>query len=215
MDNGLSKEQEEKFLKKCFALSITQPEKSDNFGFYNMLYDFIDENQIPIYKDEDIEREEKRLFKIAVKRGFIAKHVIKEINELEDIRKYLYKIVKEKEDTIFHFKVYKNEEESLSLSELWDKWGEISPPSGWLASYCTCGHFEAMTKDIALHLAEFNNSKINYPDEYNPIFEIEIHNIDKLIILSDGSFIIELNEMYDKLKYKVTIFQQTYSYNFT
>lgn len=194
----LSKELEDEFLRKCFHLSITNPEKCNNRDFYNSFYNFVKEKNI-FMEDADFDKEEKNLFKKALSKGYIKINVVETFESKESIRKFLNDLTNKSSISFFLFRVYNEEDENKSILEYFEKWGD-KPPQGWFANYCHCGSFTPFTPD----LSELGDNKIKVPMLYKPI-TINLNNVLKMEVISDGSFIFYCK---DNEKYKVEFFSK-------
>lgn len=193
-----SKELEDEFLRKCFHLSVTNPEKCNNRDFYNFFYNFVKEKNISM-KDDDFDKEEKNLFKKALSKGYIKITVVETFESKESIKKFLNDLTNKSSISFFLFRVYNEEDENKSILEYFEKWDD-SPPEGWFANYCRCGSFTPFTPD----LSELNDNKIKVPMLYKPI-TISLNNVLKMEVISDGSFIFYCK---DNEKYKVEFFSK-------
>ena len=173
MQVELTKEQRNKFISIIMRDSLTFPGELNSIRFYETFIDFIDDNEIEM-EEVDLDKSEKELFKHCLDRGYIGTTKIATFLG-EDKEKFFKAIKKTAPRVFFQIVRYDEEMDNLTVSEMVDKY-QGTLPSGWIASYCTCGTFFPVTGDI---------NKEADDERYLPI-EISLEDIDTIDIMSDS-----------------------------
>ena len=158
--------------------------------FYDTFLDFLAKSNIEVSEEEESLLEAKA-FKIAKKRGFIGFSVIKSIDDMEEFKKQMTKHVLQNKYSIFHFIIENEDENELSLSEIWNKWNNL-PPQGWVAGWCNCGEFFPHTFDLGAMNLEENKLNDNIPEELQPLY-IRVNDIKRVDFCDDNFMRLYLN----------------------
>lgn len=179
--------------------------------FYNLFMNFLDNKGIKFEDDEDeLYRDEleEHVFNLAKERGFIGYDIIETIYDLNAFQEKLNKLIKKNGYSLFHF--FYDIDNDISTTSFWSKWNQL-PPLGWVANWCTCGHFYPCTFDMSeMNLDEGVFTPIS--EEYRPR-EIDINHISMVLLCDDGFFrlILEDGKTIAVRPYK---FDTGFAYNF-
>lgn len=181
----LTKEQEDKFVTDVLRRSITEVGAVDKITFYDMFWDFLLTEGIDEYEHsvEEIESEERRLFRYCHDRGYLNVSAEIIINDNEEIQNYFSKLKGQHPFIYFHFSCYFEDEDNMSLNEIYDKWNDKCP-GGWFASYCTCGSFTPKTPELAT-VSNMWIDGYNVDGKYHPI-QIHVEMLEKIEIYSNN-----------------------------
>lgn len=159
--------------------------------FYNLFIDYLENNNIQIYNEEEEDDLEQEVFKIAETKGYIGYDIICEITDMNIFKNKISEQVRRYGYYIFHFAYELPEENSISTSAVWKKWNQL-PPLGWFGSWCNCGHFYPQTLDLSEQEPE-NDDYIRRKDIPRPR-KVDIDEIEKVVFCSDNFFRLYLED---------------------
>lgn len=178
----LTKEQENKFVTDVLRRSIAEVGNIDKITFYDMFWDFVTDEEIE-GEYEALESEERRLFRYCHDRGYLSIAVEQTLENTEKIENYFNKLKQKYPFIFFHFSFYFEDEDNMSLNEIYKKWNEKCP-KGWFATYCTCGSFTPKTPELAT-VSNMWIDGYDIDEEYHPI-QLHIEMIEKVEIYSNN-----------------------------
>ena len=169
--------------------------------FYDLFFDFLEENGYSRISEEDELYLEPPVFKKALERGLIGYDVLLSLTDTDSISKKMQEYIVEKQYYFFHFMREKDDEKLLSYTEVWDKWKNL-PPLGWIGGWCDCGSFFPHTLDMGG--MNIKNNTFTSDEQYKPL-EFYLDEVKELQFCSDNyiRFILKSGETIAALPYKI------------
>lgn len=171
-------------------------EKITNEEFYILYTGYLDDNNIFFNNPDDEDLEESRLFNILLKDGFIGNKVVFSVSNSQKFLSTLTTYIQSLNLPFYYFHFFREDTDSnmVSYSEYYKKWKE-NPPRGWFAYWCSCGHFEPITRDLSEEKIENDLTIIPKEDPVvfgiNEIKSVDFHSNSSLKFnLYDGSALV-------------------------
>lgn len=185
-----------------------QPKIYTKVDLYDFLLDYLEEKEI--FCSEENENEiDLLVFKKASELGYLDAKVILTFDDMTKFANKMKEFLNKTDDLFFHITYEPQEEENLSFTEIWKNWKGV-PPEGWIAGWCSCGHFYPCTFDIGA--MDMENDVLVENSFYKPS-KIELSDIEKVNFCSDGLFRLILKngnifavKIYTLLKNSVIMF---------
>lgn len=158
-----------------------QPKTYTKVDLYDSLLDYLEEKEI--FCPEENENEiDLLVFKKASELGYLNAKVILTFDDMTKFANKMKEFLNKTNDLFFHITYEPKEEEALSFTEIWKNWKGV-PPDGWIAGWCSCGHFYPYTFDIGA--MDIENNALVENSFYKP-FKIELSDIERVNFCSDG-----------------------------
>lgn len=162
----------------------TLPSKTyTKVDLYDLLLDYLEEKGIFYSEDEENDLD-TLVFSKASKLGYLDAKVILAFDDMLKFENKMGDLFKKNEGVFFLITHEPQNEHNLSFSEIWKKWKGI-PPQGWIANWCSCGHFYPCSFDIGA--MDMENETIIENTFYKPRV-IATEDIEKVNFCSDGQF---------------------------
>lgn len=196
----LNKEQENKFVMMVLQRSMTEAGTIDKIGFYDMFWDFVTDEEIDSDNHEILEAEERRLFRYCYDRGYLNVGIERVLENNGEIESYFYTLKHKFPFVFFHFSFYFEDEDNMSLNEIYEKWNDKCP-GGWFSNYCICGSFTPKTPELATITNEWMNG-YDINEQYYPM-QLHVEDISKMEIFSNN---ILRFHMANGLKYNCKVY---------
>ena len=150
---------------------------------YDSLLDYLEEKEISCSEENENEID-LLVFKKASELGYLNAKIILTFDDMTKFANKMKEFLSKTDDLFFHITYESQEEEALSFTEIWKNWKGV-PPEGWIAGWCSCGHFYPCTFDIGA--MDMENDTLVENSFYKPS-TIELSDIERVNFCSDGLF---------------------------
>lgn len=157
--------------------------------FYDNLMGFLEAKSI-LCSEEDENILESMAYQKARVLGYVGYKTVLELDDLTKFKEKMDGFIKKQNYILFHISHEPADENDLSFTDIWKKWKGL-PPEGWIAGWCSCGHFFPYTFDIAS--MDMEAEKLIEVGGYKPI-KIEVSEIEKVLFCTDSYFRLILKD---------------------